>query len=162
MPELDLDSQETHRLLQRIKAGDDRAFDVLFARHRAALRHFIELRLDPGLRTRVDPSDVVQETQLEVFNRLRDFLDREPMPFRVWLRKTAYERLLKMQRHHTAARRAVGRETVLPQCSSLLLARPFLSGVSSPTQQFAHRELARRVQKAASALPSQGPRSPLA
>src|SRR5438093_34489 len=110
MAELGPDSKETSALLERIKAGDDRAFDALFARHRDSLRAFIDLRLDPRIRARVDPSDVVQETQLEAYHRLRDYLERAPMPFRVWLRKTAYERLLKMQRHHAAARRSVGRE----------------------------------------------------
>jgi RNA polymerase sigma-70 factor (ECF subfamily) len=138
--------------LERIKAGDARAFDILFARHRDALRDFIDLRLDPRVRARVDPSDVVQETQLEALHRLPDFLEREPMPFRVWLRKTAYERLLKVQRHHAAARRAVGREAVLPQRSSMLLARHFLAAGPSPSQQLANQEIARRVRDALSQL----------
>jgi RNA polymerase sigma-70 factor (ECF subfamily) len=146
------DSHETCGLLERIKAGDDRAFDALFARHREALRDFIDLRLDPRIRARVDPSDVVQETQLEAFHRLPDYLEREPMPFRVWLRKTAYERLLKVQRHHAAARRAVGREAILPNRSSMLLARHFFAAGASPSQQLANRELARRVRDALAQL----------
>jgi RNA polymerase sigma-70 factor (ECF subfamily) len=148
MAELGPDSHQTRALLERIQAGDDRAFDALFARHRASLRDFIDLRLDSRMRARVDPSDVVQETQLEAYHRLRDFLERQPMPFRLWLRKTAYERLLKLQRHHDASRRAVGREAGLPDRSSLLLARPFLAAGPSPSQQLARKELARRVRQA--------------
>ena len=66
------DSSETQRLLDRVRAGDRRAFDELFTRHRPYLRQVIGLRLDPQLRPRVDPSDVVQETQLEAFRRLED------------------------------------------------------------------------------------------
>jgi len=138
--------------LERIKAGDGRAFDALFARHRASLRSFVELRLDPRIRARVDPSDVVQETQLEAYERLRDFLEREPMPFRVWLRKTAYERLLEVQRHHGAARRSVGREAAWPDRSSMLLARRLLARGPSPSQQLAQREVARRVRLALAQL----------
>ena len=148
MAELGPDSHETRALLERIQAGDDRAFDALFARHQGSLRDFIDLRLDPRVRARVDPSDVVQETQLEAYHRLHDFLERQPMPFRLWLRKTAYERLLKVQRHHDAARRAVGREAVLPDRSSLLLARPFLPAGPSPSQELARKELVRRVREA--------------
>ncbi len=56
------DSDETRELLQRVRGGDREAFDLLFGRHRTALRAFIDLRLDPRVRARVDPSDVVQET----------------------------------------------------------------------------------------------------
>jgi len=152
LDELDQDSNETCALLNRIKAGDDRAFDALFARHRASLRTFIDLRLDPRIRARIDPSDVVQDTQLDAYNRLRDFLEREPMPFRVWLRKTAYERLLKVQRHHGAAPRSVDHEAGLPERSSMLLARHLLSGGPSPSQHLARREVARRVREALAQL----------
>ena len=79
------DTAETRGLLEQARAGDRRAFEQLFAQHRAYLRQSIALRLDPRVRPRVDPSDVVQETQLEAFDRLRDYLKRQPMPFRTWL-----------------------------------------------------------------------------
>jgi RNA polymerase sigma-70 factor, ECF subfamily len=142
------DSDETRRLLADAQAGDPRAFDRLFARYRDALHAFVDLHLDPRVRARVDPSDVVQETQLDTFGRLDDFLRRRPMPFRVWLRKTAYERLLKVRRFHRAARRAVGREAPQPDRSSLLLARQFLAAGPSPSQQLAEEEVARRVRAA--------------
>src|SRR5262249_23339149 len=102
MAELTPDSVETQRLLEQVHAGDRAAFERLFAQSRAGLRQFVELRLDARLRPRVDPSDVVQETQMEAFCRLGDFLARRPMPFHLWLRKTAYERLLKVRRSHLA------------------------------------------------------------
>src|SRR5260370_37321667 len=91
------DSAETQDLLRRARAGDQTAFDRLFAEHRPQLRRFVELRLDPKLRARIDASDVVQETQMEGLGRLADYLQRQPMPFPLWLRKTAYERLLNIR-----------------------------------------------------------------
>jgi len=153
MAELDPDSAETCRLLAEVRARDASAFDRLFARHRPALRRFVALRLDPCVRARLDPSDVVQETHLEAFRRMDDFLTRLPMPFRVWLRKTAYERLLKLRRHHAeAGRRAVGRELGLPDRSSLLLAGTFLDRGPSPSQQLTRAELVRRVRQALAEL----------
>jgi RNA polymerase sigma-70 factor (ECF subfamily) len=148
MTELDPDSAETCRFLDAVRSGDESAFDQLFARHRPGLRQFVALRLDSRVQARLDPSDIVQETQLEAYRRMDDFLKRHPMPFRIWLRKTAYERLLKLRRYHVeAARRSVDRELGLPDRSSLLLARPFLDRESSPSQQLARGELVRRVRQ---------------
>jgi RNA polymerase sigma-70 factor, ECF subfamily len=154
MNELTPDSADTRGLLDEACAGNHRAFDRLLARHRPALRQFIELRIDPRMRARVDPSDVVQETQLEVFRRLADFAERQPMPFHIWLRKTAYERLLMARRQHVkASQRAVGREEPLPDRSSLLLARRILPRGSTPSKLMGRRELARRVHQLLAQLP---------
>ncbi len=121
-------SAETDRLLQRAQAGDRRAFEELFARYRPYLEQVIALRLDARLRRRLDPSDGVQEAQIDAFRRLPDFLRRQPMPFRLWLRKTAPERLLKLREQHIdAARRSVEREERLPDHSSRLLVHRFMA-----------------------------------
>lgn len=78
-------SEETRDLLQRARAGDREAFELLFGRHRPTVRAFVDLRLDPRVRARVDPSDVVQEAQLDAWNGLASYLERGPMPFRLWL-----------------------------------------------------------------------------
>jgi RNA polymerase sigma-70 factor (ECF subfamily) len=148
MDQLQPDSAGTCNLLERVQQGDRAAFDQLFARHRPALRAFIDRRLDPRVRTRVDPSDVVQETQLDALRGLDDFLERRPMAFRLWLHKAAYQRLLKVHRHHGAQRRAVEREAAWPERSSLLLARRLFTRSPTPSQQLADREVARRVRHA--------------
>src|SRR5581483_5391308 len=100
MHDVQPDSTETRGLLEAIRRGDGQALDGLLRRHRPELLSFVEVHLDPRLRARVDPSDVVQETQLEAVRRMDDYLRRRPMPFRLWLRKNAYERLLNLARDH--------------------------------------------------------------
>ena len=147
------DSAETQRLLQLVHEGDPKGFEELFARHRPYLHQVVELRLDPKLRSRVDPSDVVQEAHLEAFRRLPDYLTRRPMPFRLWLRKTAHERLLMIQRRHIhAGRRAVGREVPLPDRSSVQLFQQLLAPGMTASQQIAKAELVRRVRQAVGKL----------
>jgi len=137
------DSPETDGLLEAVRRGERQALDRLLTRHRDELRSFVEMRLDPRLAARVDPSDVVQEAQVEMVRRMDDFLKRRPMPFRLWARKTAYERLLALHRHHVGrARRSVRREAALPDRSSLLLVRPLLRKGSTPSQRLEARELA--------------------
>lgn len=147
------DSEETRQLLARIQAGDAHAVSALLAAHQGDLRQFIALRLDPKLRARLDPSDVVQEAELEVFRRLEDYLRRRPMPFRLWLRKTAYERMLMLRRQHVeTGRRTVEREQPLPDQSAIALAELFHGKGSSPSQHLSREELARLVSEALAQL----------
>jgi RNA polymerase sigma-70 factor (ECF subfamily) len=151
MPKLKPDSVQTSTLLDRVGRGDRQALEQLLARGRPGLRDFVDYHLDPRLRTRLDPSDVVQEVQLDVVRRIDDFLERRPMPFHLWLRKTAYERLLNLRRDHQRARRDLEREVRLPDRSSLLMVRPLLH--SSPSRQAEAREFAARISRAVAELP---------
>jgi RNA polymerase sigma-70 factor (ECF subfamily) len=153
MPEIRPDSTQTRALLERVGQHDPRALGELLDRHRGELRDFVDFHLDPRLRARLDPSDVVQETQAELARRIDDYVANRPMPFRLWLRKKAYERLLNLRRDHvTRAKRSVRREVAWPDRSSLLLARPLLAGVPSPSQQMEARELAERLSRAVARL----------
>jgi hypothetical protein len=88
MPPSSGDSRETRRLLELAAQGDRNAFDLLFEQHRAWLRRLISLRLDDRLKARLDPSDIVQETQMVAYRRFPEFIDQRPMSFRLWLRNT--------------------------------------------------------------------------
>ena len=104
-------------------------------------------------RARIDASDVVQEAQMEAYRRLDDYLEREPMPFGIWLRKTAQERLYNLHRAHLhAERRSVDREQPYPDQSSMMIAAPYLSRGMSPSSRFTQREYQRLVAEAVSQL----------
>jgi RNA polymerase sigma-70 factor (ECF subfamily) len=145
-------SVETDALLERIRSGDRQALELLLERHRQRLHSFVDCHLDPRVRARLDASDVVQETQMEVVRRMDDYLDRRPMPFHLWLHKTAYEHLLRARRNHLRGRRSVDREEAWPSQSSLLLAKSLLSTGPSPSRAVQARELAERVSRAVADL----------
>jgi RNA polymerase sigma-70 factor (ECF subfamily) len=150
----DADSPDIVALLERAGAGDAAAVDALLARHREGVRRFIDLRLDPALRGRLDASDVLQEAQLEVARRLPDYLRRRPMPFRAWVCRTAHQSLLRLRRHHAdAACRAVGREGRLPEQSSALLARRLQGHGPTPSQEVLRAERLERLQATLAGLP---------
>ncbi len=147
------DSDETRRLLEQARAEEAGAVDRLLQRHRPYLRQLAALRLDPRVQARVDPSDVVQEAQLEASRRLRDYLDKPAMPFRLWLRQIAYDRLVMLQRAHLrAGKRSVRREVGLPDDSTLLLARQLFAAQPKPSDDLAKDELMRRVRDAVARL----------
>jgi RNA polymerase sigma-70 factor (ECF subfamily) len=152
MPEVKPDSAQTRALLDRAGGGDQQARDELLQRYQLPLHKFIDLRLDPAVRARLGTSDVVQEAQMEVARRLDDYLRRRPMPFHLWVRKTAYQRLLDAHRAHRRDCRSVRREQALPDRSSLAVARPLLARGPSPSQEAQAREMAARVAEAVAGL----------
>ena len=148
------ESAETQRLLEQALAGEPGAAGRLLARYRSCLQRQIEMRLDERLRRRVDASDVVQDTQLEAARRLEDYLAERPVPFGLWLRRIARDRLVEAWRRHAgAARRAATREVMLPDHSALQLAQQLVAGGSTPSEHVARKERARCVREALGQLP---------
>ncbi len=155
MDEVTTDSTVTQALLEKVRAGDAAALEQLFAQHRPYLRRVIEARLDRKLSARVDASDVIQETQLDAARRIEKFLDLGSVPFKVWLRKTAHERLVDIYRRHAgAARRSVNRETNPADRPAIDFAQFLTRSASTPSQQVSKKELAQRVQRALAELPA--------
>jgi RNA polymerase sigma-70 factor (ECF subfamily) len=149
-----IEDVDVRSLLLRVQAGDRGALDQLLASHRRYLLDMVALRMDRKMRARIDPSDVVQEAQLEAARRIEDYLGRQAMPFHIWLRKTAYENLLRLRRQHVEADcRSVEREIALPDSSSAALARKILSQEPNPGQRAIEQELARRLRRAIAELP---------
>lgn len=141
------------QLLARIQAGDRSALDELLTTYRESVRQFLDRRLDPRLRSRVDVSDVIQETQLEIAHRINDFLARSPMPFRVWMLQTAHQQLLRIRRHHTAVMRDVDAAQQLPDSTSVLLVARLAAQTETPSQVLSREEQVRRVRVALAELP---------
>jgi RNA polymerase sigma-70 factor (ECF subfamily) len=111
-------SSSIEHLISRAALGDRLAFDRLLNRHRDELRKFVSLHFDERLRGRADESDVVQDASLAAYRRMKDFAKRRPMPFRIWLRKTALERLKDLRRQHLAQCRDVSRQEPYPSSDS--------------------------------------------
>ncbi len=148
-------SDETQRLLELAKNGDQAAFEEIFRRHRARLRRAIAFRMDRRVAARVDASDVLQETYLEAFKRLPKYLQQQTMPFYLWLCWIAREKVLALHRRHLGAdKRAVTHEApLLPADSSATFVSVVIAGHEpSPSQALAKTELAERLRVALSQL----------
>ena len=106
--------QPTLVLLDRVRDGDPDAVNRLLERHRTAIRRMIDLRMDRVIERRVDASDIVQDVMIEANRRLADYLANPVMPFRLWLRHMARDRLIDAhRRHRVAASRSLDREVPL-------------------------------------------------
>jgi RNA polymerase sigma-70 factor (ECF subfamily) len=148
---------DTDQLLDLVAQGEPSAAEALFTRHQQRLRRMVQLRIDPRLASRLDPSDVVQETLVEAHRRLDDYVRRREIPFYPWLRAIAWEKLLQLNRRHImAARRSVDREIdrpALSRDSELLLAQRLVSAGPSPSDQLIRREIRDRIRQAIAQLP---------
>jgi RNA polymerase sigma-70 factor (ECF subfamily) len=113
------DQRDTQQLLDAAQAGDAAARERLWTRHRGALHKLVALRLDRGIQGRVDVSDVVQDALVEADRRLEDYLRQgSSMPFHLWLRQIARDRMIDAHRRHRGAeRRSIDREQAPPSPS---------------------------------------------
>lgn len=107
-------TDHTQTLLDGARHGDGDAVNALLDRHRESLRRMVQMRLDRKLAARVDASDVVQDVLLEANERLAGYLQNPALPFHLWLRNLARDRIIDMHRRHRAAeKRSVDREQPL-------------------------------------------------
>jgi RNA polymerase sigma-70 factor (ECF subfamily) len=147
-------SSETNELLRRAAAGDARRWGELLTRHHKRLRRMLALRLDQKLQGRIDPSDVLQDAYLEAWTRLAEYLRNPAMPFFLWLRFLAGQKLVTLHRHHLGRQmRDPGREIslyrgALPEASSAALAAQLLGHDTRPSEAAIRIELKIRLQEA--------------
>jgi RNA polymerase sigma-70 factor (ECF subfamily) len=140
----------TQELLADAGRGRPDAVNQLLERHRGALRKLVQLRLDRKIAGRVDASDVVQDVLLEANQRLQEYLADPRMPFHLWLRHLAKDRMIDMHRRHRGAqRRSMDRERSLasPQFgdqSSFDLAGQLAASELTPAAAAIRRELEQR------------------
>ena len=121
-----VESETTADLLAAIERGEKSAVNQLLALHRNYLKRIINIRLEPQLRGRIDASDIVQETLVVASRRIRDYLDRRPTSFRIWLRRKALEQLIDQRRYHRRKKRDVANEIAVDNPSSLAIAKAFM------------------------------------
>ncbi len=142
-------SRETQQLLIRVGRGEEPAFQDLFARHRDRLKRLVALRMDRRLASRVDSSDIVQETYLEASRRFQDYLKQPKMSFYLWLRWLARDKVIQEYRRHLGAeKRAIDREIAVPSSDdSAEFSKEILDRDPTPTQQLRTSELADSLQE---------------
>lgn len=145
------DERNTEALLA---AGDSTSRELLFARYGARLRRMVRMRLDRRVRGRVDEDDVVQEVLLEVVQRMDEYRRDPRMPFFLWVRFLAYQRLAALHRHHLGvkardARREMRLDLRGPDDTSAPVDR--IAGRATSPARAAERSEARAVLTAAMA-----------
>ena len=126
---LAIDDTTVESLLDRARREDRSAVGRLLEIHRQRLRRMVAARLENRLAARIDPSDIVQDALLEAERELPKYIRERPVPFFVWLRAIAHDRLVWWTRWHTAKKRDVFREQALKVSPSNARAQTHVDGL---------------------------------
>jgi RNA polymerase sigma-70 factor, ECF subfamily len=123
---------------------------------RGYLQVLAQIELSPRLRSKVDPSDIVQQSLLEAHQGLQAFRGRSEAELAAWLRTILARNLLNTARDYKAAKRDIRRELPLAQRveqSSLRLDRFLAAQQTSPSQHLLRSEQAEKLARALAELP---------
>ncbi len=152
------DGEVTAELLNNVRDGQAVAVEELMDRHRNSLRRMIQLRLDQRLMQRMDVSDVIQDVLIEANRRLSDYLKNPVIPFHLWIRQIAKDRIIDAhRRHRVSAKRSIDREQPQPgkgpfDQSTIELANQFRDQALTPAAAATQRELASQIESAVQML----------
>ncbi|MHC4941241.1 MAG: RNA polymerase sigma factor [Planctomycetota bacterium] len=142
------DSLSDEALVERIRQGDERSFELLFDRHADAVRARVARWLPGRIRRKVSVVDLLQEVRLVAFQRLPNFEHRGPGSFRNWLLRIAQRKVQGAAGHYGgAAKRSVWLEVsrgARPATGAFAGREPSPSEVVVAAET---RELARKAMK---------------
>jgi RNA polymerase sigma-70 factor (ECF subfamily) len=147
-------------LLRRCRAGEAPAREQLFERYRHYLQALARAQLGRHLRTKCDPSDLVQQTLLEAHRDFGEFQGGHEGELLAWLRRILAHNLYNQARHFATLQRDAAREVSLEQVqagverSSLALGRCLADDAETPSQAAVQRESALRLADALARLPA--------
>lgn len=148
----DLDS-----LIAEAKQGSESARGSLLEQHRKYLELLARVELGRRLKTKVDASDIVQETFLEAHRGFETFRGHEEREFAAWLRTILARRIAHLVRRYLHNQgRDVRRERELQICldqSSRAIEHGLNAIQSTPSEGAAKREQGILLAEALSRLP---------
>jgi RNA polymerase sigma-70 factor (ECF subfamily) len=104
--------------LAQAAAGDALAVQKLILIHHGRLRTLAAQRIDPQLRGKLEPEDVLQQVYVDVVRRIGEFEYRGPDSFLHWLKSVLEAKLVDFHRHYHAAARDLDREVAEAQMPS--------------------------------------------
>lgn len=139
---------DRRNLILRCREGDEAALGALLGEYRDWLKNVAAKELDGRASSRIDASDVVQQTLLSAVNHIEQFDGFTNSEFRVWLGQIHKCNIRDELRRHIVAEK---RTTATEQCVAQH-ALPDLNG-STPSQRIIREERRRRVREYLDTLP---------
>lgn len=135
----------------------DGTLEARLGEFRAYLRVLAGMQLDPLLKKRVDPSDIVQQTLLQAHRAAGQFRGKSDAELAGWLRQILSNELAHQLRDNRRAKRDVTRERSIQQsveASSMKLERLLAADGPRPDDAATRNERALRLAEALSELPA--------
>jgi RNA polymerase sigma-70 factor (ECF subfamily) len=104
------DSSETHILIKNAREGDDQAVRRLLLLYHPRLRARLLRQMDPTMKAKIEPEDILQQVYLEAFRAISHFTYQGKDSFLRWLYAILDRKLIDEHRALRAERRDVRRE----------------------------------------------------
>jgi RNA polymerase sigma-70 factor (ECF subfamily) len=151
MPEETREKDERFRLAAQ---GDASSWQAVVEESRARLRRMVAFRLDHRLQGRIDPSDVLQDAYLAAWQDLPTYLRQPEMPFFLWLRGIAGNKLRELHRHHLGTQMRDARREVsfgqgtLTETTTAALASQLLGDLTRASEHALRAEVKVRLHEA--------------
>jgi RNA polymerase sigma-70 factor (ECF subfamily) len=149
---------ENDERLRRAAQGDPSSWEALVEDSRPRLRRMVAFRLDHRLQGRVDPSDVLQDAYLAAWQDLPAYLHSPAMPFFLWLRGIAGNKLRELHRHHLGTQMRDPRREVsicdgaMPETTTAALAAQLLGDFTRASEHVLRAEVKLRLQDALNSM----------
>lgn len=143
-------------MIDQAKRGDVIALGTLLERHRERLKMSVKGLIGPSLRSKIDASDIVQETFLRAHRQFSNFRGRDEPSLRAWLRKILAHCLTDQIRHHGRRGRGFARQESLEanlHCPAAPLRELVVADGPSLSEEAVRRERALLLAEAVDRLP---------
>ncbi|HLJ12247.1 MAG TPA: sigma-70 family RNA polymerase sigma factor [Planctomycetaceae bacterium] len=141
-------------LLEKARRGDDSARDRLFAACRNYVSIAARAEMASWLKSKVDSSDLVQQTLLEAHRGLADFRGTTEGEWLGWLKRILVHNAADfVRRYHGVEKRCAGREVALAGPESGFGSPALSDGGPTASQVVMQKELQLQVADALSRLP---------
>ncbi len=151
---MNTDTDESQQLLELAAHGDRDSWGVLLTLHEDRLFRLVTFRLDRRLQGRVDVADVLQEIYLAAWRNLTEYVQGSPLPFYLWLRGIACNKLLELHRHHLgvkmrdARRECANQSPSTADTTSAAISSLLMDDNTSPSGVAVRAEIRLRLERA--------------
>jgi RNA polymerase sigma-70 factor (ECF subfamily) len=145
---------EIRELIERARSGRGDAIGRIFEAARGHLLDLADRELPSDLRAKIGPSDIVQETAVDMQRDFGQFTGTTPEECFAWLREVLQHNVVDaIRRYRDALKRELARETSLKSCRSLQARGPGLAP-RPPDGSAIRREEAAVINAVLARLPS--------
>lgn len=151
-----MSSGKTLELIARARDGDQVAVGELVARYRDYLCNLARKQLDSDVKSRVDPSDVVQQSCLEFHRDFHTFRGTEEGELIAWLKQILRNNVANtIRRHVHAEKRSVEKERSLADSagSGCSIGQQIEAEQSSPSERARRNEAWEQLERMLRELP---------
>lgn len=139
------DPLEDSQILNRLQENGSEELTQLFAHMRNNLKAMISNRLDMRLHSRVDASDIVQETYIRALKSLSQYLASPTVHPVVWLRLLGKNLLAETHRQQFRSIRSPNREILANDSRCDFISEQLADSMPSILSRISNEELSRKV-----------------